>query len=184
MEEQNNIDTEVYHTDNQDLIPEQFSLPYHWDEQCHLILNDDFYLRSLSPEPELLEFPDSLNFDLQEEVVLEKEELFVIKDLACSESSGSTAGTIEAPESLPKRTKTLNDQLDFIMGTCQKHQSSQEKVSKRNRKTPQQVMILIEELGEVPRKITKKEIKAAAVKSGLSELQVYKWHYDRKCRLG
>eukprot|EP00826_Nyctotherus_ovalis_P053891 TRINITY_DN7033_c0_g4_i1.p1 TRINITY_DN7033_c0_g4~~TRINITY_DN7033_c0_g4_i1.p1 ORF type:complete len:214 (+),score=37.60 TRINITY_DN7033_c0_g4_i1:195-836(+) len=212
MENQFNIESEdPFQTLGNDLLPEQFSLPYHWDEECHLILNEDYYLRS--PEPELLELHETPSSEFPEDISLERAnepeliktdlikidltetdksklikadelELIKAKDSACSEASGSTTGTVEVPERLPKRTKTLDDQLDFIMGTCQKHNhSNQEKVPKRNRKTPEQIITLIEILGEVPKKVTRRQLKAAAAKTGLTELQVYKWHYDRKCRL-
>ena len=167
---------------SEDSIFEDYSLPYHWDKECHLILNENFYLGSLSFEPELFEPPPT--FELPLEIPSQPiREQPITKDIICSESSGSTVDKVEVPEPLPKRTKTLDAQLDFIMTTCQKHQPSQEKTNRRNRKSPEQLMILIEELGEVPRKISRKEIKAAALKAGLTELQVYKWHYDRKCRL-
>eukprot|EP00826_Nyctotherus_ovalis_P005727 TRINITY_DN11301_c0_g4_i9.p1 TRINITY_DN11301_c0_g4~~TRINITY_DN11301_c0_g4_i9.p1 ORF type:complete len:135 (-),score=29.31 TRINITY_DN11301_c0_g4_i9:98-502(-) len=129
----------------------------------------------------------SSSFEVLEEMPWEKMEdveLPAMKDVACTEFTGSTADSVEVPNQLPKRNKTLDDQLEFIMETCQKHQSGKEKAHKRNRKTPEQIKILIEELGEVPRKVGKKEIRKAADKAGLTELQVYKWHYDRKCRLG
>ena len=182
MEDQ--INDDFFLESSEDPVQEKFSLPYHWDEDCHLILNENFYLRSL-PEPEPLDSFDSPAFEIPDEVPVKKMKLEFpeINDTTNSESTGSTAESIEIQELLPKRTKTLDDQLDFIMGTCQKHQSGSEKTHKRNRKTPEQIKVLIEQLGEVVRKVTKQEIKEAAKKAGLTELQVYKWHYDRKCRL-
>ena len=173
----NQIDSTIDHSECQiyDITP----LPYHCDGECHLILNDNFYIESPMHDPF-----DGIYLDEDYEYQFEKMEcspkLGVISEIS-SEASGSTgiSDTIEC--AMPVYT-TLDSQLDFIMETTKKHKKPHEPGKKRNKKTPHQLKILMEELGSDPENADKKKIKVVAEKTGLTELQVYKWCWDRKVK--
>lgn len=165
-------------------------LPYHFNDECHLVLNDNFYTPSplygtdklLDPfEDEEMEFDLGSSFEkMKEEVKTE-----AVKVESCetgSEVSTVASGPYVTPIAIPMESiHTLDEQLDFIMETTKKHQKPREKSHRRNRKTPDQLKILIDDLGDV-QNADKLQIKEVAEKTGLTELQVYKWYWDRKSK--
>ena len=173
-------------------------LPYHWDGECQLVLNDNFYVQPQTyQEDDPLE---NLNFEIESNIPFEKMEdspkaetpksenilMETIKaetsSVVSSEASGASiisSSTIHSMQSL----QSLDSQLDFIMETTKKHKKAHDKGHRRNRKTPAQLKTLLEELGDATQNPDKSKIKSAAEKTGLTELQVYKWYWDRKSKI-
>jgi len=189
-------------------------LPYNFDDECHVVINNNFYMQSpLYAEEEIFDlFGDQeMKIDLSGsfekikieefepeveseakaedggEVEVEVEMVDVSKKIVSetesvisTEASDQTMGTM--PFVIPiQGIHTLDAQLDFIMETTKKHQKPREKYQRRNRKTPQQLKILIDELGN-EQNANKSQMKEVAKKTGLTELQVYKWYWDRKAK--
>eukprot|EP00826_Nyctotherus_ovalis_P054349 TRINITY_DN710_c0_g1_i3.p1 TRINITY_DN710_c0_g1~~TRINITY_DN710_c0_g1_i3.p1 ORF type:complete len:200 (+),score=59.78 TRINITY_DN710_c0_g1_i3:192-791(+) len=171
-------------------------LPYHFDDECHLVLNDNFYTHSPLYETKEMDPFDSTEMELDlinpfaetdptaESPEVETSEAKLPVPETESEVSTEASGPFvtSAPFPIPMQSiHTLDAQLDFIMETTKKHQKPREKSHKRNRKTPQQLKTLIDELGSV-QNADKMQIKTVAAKAGLTELQVYKWYWDRKAK--
>jgi len=78
-----------------------------------------------------------------------------------------------------ERCKMLENQLEFIMGRCKRtsKDNQKNKKTKRNRKTQQQLDILSEEFKK-DRDFGKARVRMLGEKTGLSEMQVYKWFWD------
>ncbi len=176
-------------------------LPYHWDGECHLVVNDHFYSHSphspQSPQSKPAALMDDLDFDVNFVTPFEKMDdcyppCETQSVAAPSEASGSTAASfpefeVPLPKAEPIRSKpqTLDAQLDFIMETSKKHAKVHvaEKKHKRNRKTPEQLDILAGEMETVQKmNFDKEKIREIAGKTGLSEIQVYKWYWDRRTK--
>eukprot|EP00826_Nyctotherus_ovalis_P036852 TRINITY_DN3307_c0_g1_i1.p1 TRINITY_DN3307_c0_g1~~TRINITY_DN3307_c0_g1_i1.p1 ORF type:complete len:182 (-),score=48.23 TRINITY_DN3307_c0_g1_i1:49-594(-) len=156
-------------------------LPYHWDGDCHLIVNDGLYSNGLK----LPDSPSSPSFEIEQEEVCElMEDCFDCEvQSVASKVTVSTAGSTEGVKT--ERKETLNDRLDFIMTSgkrCQKDFLKQKKY-KRNRKTKEQLEILAKELENMraqgPDAV---DVDETASRTGLSETQVYKWIWDHKLK--
>ena len=174
-------------------------LPYHWDGECHLVVNDAFYSYfPHTPEKKALDLDDNMDFDLDFDMKYEPmdavEDYMTCesKSLASTNVSASTAGsiaTILEPKTFRSGTsgKSLDAQLDFIMETTKKPPKAlpNEKKNKRSRKTPEQLLILGEALKELENghSMGKKQVAEMAVKTGLTEMKVYKWFWDRGYKL-
>ena len=93
-------------------------LPYHWDGECHLVLNDHFYVDSpSSPRNEIPDPLEDLDFNIEYEPQYEKMEdspYYLEEIAASSEASGSTNPSMEIPI-IPTYGSTLDEKLDFIM---------------------------------------------------------------------
>lgn len=168
------------------------SLPYHWDGECHLVLNDNFYCHS--PAGEHPSLKDDMDFDVNGSYEKVDAGLDEVQSVSTMETGNEQAVPVPAPmeetyESvfgdsvLPasKKVQNLDDQLDFIMESSKKHAklASSEAKHKRSRKTPAQLDVLCQELGNC-QTVDKDKMKYIADKTGLTEIQVYKWYWDRK----
>ena len=172
-------------------------LPYNWDGGCHLVINNNFYSHSRQSSNGSPRTPDSLEFEVGSVGSVEKMDCIEMEEnrmeinyenLAPTETSGSTANTLPPMDPIPKtcpeeidRCKTLDEQLEFIMGRCKRPPKSSliEKKCKRNRKTQEQIDLLNKEF-DVDPTFGKARIHELAEKTGLTEMQVYKWFWDRK----
>jgi hypothetical protein len=160
-----------------------------------MVLNNNFYIQPPLYDEEMFDFFENpemkinLNNSLEKVEVNEpKVEMADVSDKVVSETesviSTEASGPIivTMPFVIPMQSiYTLDAQLDFIMETTKKYQKPREKYQKRNRKTSKQLKILIDELGN-EQNASKSQIKEVATKTGLTELQVYKWYWDRKAK--
>eukprot|EP00826_Nyctotherus_ovalis_P020869 TRINITY_DN1662_c0_g1_i2.p1 TRINITY_DN1662_c0_g1~~TRINITY_DN1662_c0_g1_i2.p1 ORF type:complete len:189 (+),score=53.66 TRINITY_DN1662_c0_g1_i2:104-670(+) len=167
--------------------PAMEELPYNWDGDCHLIVNSKFYAHSRHPSDENSPHtPGSLDFDVDfpQPCQLMNDCDPEVQSLDCTMVTGSTANTERMEEEKAgeegfERCKTLDAQLEFIMGRCKRSKDNQKnKKTKRSRKTQEQLEILSNEF-EQDRSFGKDRVRALAEKTGLSEMQVYKWFWDR-----
>ena len=171
------------------------SLPYHWDGECHLVINDNFYSHSPRSPVEVHQ-PEEVDFDVSLDAPYEKmedcsvaSETYSVAHTLMSASTNSTEPNDMRPpvtESADKgKFQSLDAQLDFIMETSKKHPkiSAAERKHKRNRKTPQQLDMLMKELDKVlESNFDKEKIRDVAIQTGLAEIQVYKWYWDHKSK--
>lgn len=175
-------------------------LPYHWDGECHLVFNEELSYSPRTEEQKMLEQADSMDFELGPDFDLGPDIPFNMMDdyMSCeSESLGSAVtsstansiATILEPKisTAPRSAMSLDAQLDFIMETTKKPPKAMpmEKKCKRSRKTPEQLMILGEALKDLEQGQTmgKKQVAEIATKTGLTEMKVYKWFWDRGYKL-
>eukprot|EP00826_Nyctotherus_ovalis_P044964 TRINITY_DN490_c0_g1_i2.p1 TRINITY_DN490_c0_g1~~TRINITY_DN490_c0_g1_i2.p1 ORF type:complete len:218 (-),score=45.07 TRINITY_DN490_c0_g1_i2:18-671(-) len=161
----------------------KFPLSSHWDEDYHLVLDDNFYI---PPIPNFEAEPvEEIGLNIESENMLEMMEdipRFETESEVSTVASGSTTASLPAI-SIVLHFDSLDAQLDFIMETTKKHAKPLERKHRRSRKTPQQLKILIDELGDTSQNADKAKIKEVAAKVGLTELQVYKWYWDRKSKI-
>ncbi len=174
------------------------ALPYNWDEENHLTVNQAFY----TPDEELVpNLSDQFFADEEKEVGKKVEESPHIKfspmhigdtpkdcpppaECAVSVGSLSTAAASSAG-SRPSSIETIDQQLDFILESVKKQKKMVVKKPKgepkkkltRKRKTSAQLEMLQKEVGETE-VLDKTKIKALAEKTGLKVGQVYKWYWD------
>eukprot|EP00826_Nyctotherus_ovalis_P043415 TRINITY_DN456_c0_g1_i8.p2 TRINITY_DN456_c0_g1~~TRINITY_DN456_c0_g1_i8.p2 ORF type:complete len:196 (-),score=71.61 TRINITY_DN456_c0_g1_i8:238-825(-) len=170
-------------------------LPYHWDGECHLILNNGFYSEfPQTPEEKMVDPMNELDFDIETPYDL-------IEDYSNCESesmsTGATATTSQAVATIlePKSCSSdislmsLDAQLDFIMESTKRIPKpsllTNEKKCKRSRKTPEQLAVLKKALEELKRGETmgKQQVVEMAHKTGLTEMKVYKWFWDKGFKL-
>ena len=165
-------------------------LPYQWDGDCHLTLNQTFY--SSITDPPLSLSSDQFSFeeeynDFMEELPMDFEELkrsgsIVSEESVVSINTLSTDGT-----NGNQKAETIDEQLEFILDSIKKQKkpepkkSGKEKKKKftRKRKTTEQIELLQQEItaNEV---MDRSKIRALATKVGLKVNQVYKWYWDFK----
>ncbi len=87
------------------------------------------------------------------------------------------------PEVRPTAPEILEQKLDFIMATVKTRKCPESNAKgTRTRKSPSQIQVLLLELGHQP-KLKRLKMKEVAAKTGLKELQVYKWFWDHKKRV-
>eukprot|EP00826_Nyctotherus_ovalis_P050564 TRINITY_DN6210_c0_g1_i8.p1 TRINITY_DN6210_c0_g1~~TRINITY_DN6210_c0_g1_i8.p1 ORF type:complete len:210 (+),score=49.85 TRINITY_DN6210_c0_g1_i8:291-920(+) len=171
-------------------------LPYHWDGESHLIVNEDFYsFAPRTPEDKELDENDEMDFDIELDEPLELMEDCADFESESKASTNVTASTSSAvasilePRPLPlvKPVMTLEAQLDFIMETTKKPPKVlvPEKKCRRNRKTPLQLLVLTEALQKLEKgqHMGKKQVVEMAVETGLTEMKVYKWFWDHGYKL-
>eukprot|EP00826_Nyctotherus_ovalis_P009266 TRINITY_DN1243_c0_g1_i2.p2 TRINITY_DN1243_c0_g1~~TRINITY_DN1243_c0_g1_i2.p2 ORF type:complete len:180 (+),score=35.07 TRINITY_DN1243_c0_g1_i2:151-690(+) len=161
-------------------MPTNTCLPYNWDGECHLILNSSFYSHSRGVSDEKGRCLDSLDLDIEFEP-FEPADNRNLSDSQSIETMGSEAmmGAEVAEDREIGRCRTLDSQLEFIMGKCKRSYKNEYRDGKpkRSRKTQEQLDILSEEF-QRDRKFNKTRIRVLAKKTGLSEVQVYKWFWD------
>jgi len=194
MNSQFNANMELNHSRSSS--PTNGQLPYHWDGECHLVVNNEFY----SGLPHTLEkssdVNDSIDFDLgldmyYEAVNIEPEPMgdYVSYETESVASTGVTApsglvvnmmeskSAIEDEDSL-----SLDAQLNFIMECTKKPPKTVSSVRKykRSRKTPEQLAVLRNMLKTLDKgkSIGKNLVTEIAAKTGLPEMKVYKWFWD------
>lgn len=165
------------------------TLPYHWDGECHLVANDR--RSSHSPDERPSVFQDDPDFDV--DCAFDKMDtgLEEIKSVSTMESDSIPQPVAPAAEYRPvfettvlpasMKMHSLDTQLDFIMVSSKKYSRvpANERKRKRSRKTQAQLDVLIQELGDV-QTVDKDKMKDIAQRTGLKEIQVYKWFWDRK----
>jgi hypothetical protein len=172
------------------------ALPYNWDGECHLTLNNAFYA---SIDPPIEDNTDQfLNFEEDENFGKEEEPLVIkISPMNCNEyprtesiesvesiGSLSTDGT-GSQKSMPAEFESLDQQIDFILDSVKKPtrpavpkpKVEKKKKMSRKRKTTAQIEALQKELGEAE-VIDKNKMKELAEATGLTVGQVYKWYWD------
>jgi hypothetical protein len=181
---------QIFTRNNGNSPPTSTILPYSFDNECGLVINDNFYTpsplfgndMSLDPFEDLeLELKMGSSFEKMKEEV-EEDIIKIEPSETGSVISTEASGPIMTRFNVPMESiRTLDEQLDFIMETTKKHQKPREKSHRRNRKTPEQLKILIDDLGDV-QNADKAQIRAVAEKTGLTDLQVYKWYWDRKSK--
>ena len=162
-------------------------LSYHWDGECHLVINDNFY--SHSPVNQQMDFAEVPDFEVEGsydkmEGCLSDVQSSNNMEVSTGVSTDGAVSNFDAPiPSVTTNPHSLEDQLDFIMESSKKHTKTQaaEKKHRRNRKTPAQLDILTTELGSL-QTVDKDKIREVASQTGLSEIQVYKWFWDRKAK--
>ena len=179
--EQNKMPT--YYLQNESETPIPGTLPYHWDGDAHLVINENFYSTSLLDD-EAMEsnFPDFSTTETVESMkdVLPEPDYTML-------GSGSFLSTIESSSdnglqtpSEESQVENIDAKIDFIIETTKKPpKGACTQKRKKGRKTQAQLEILQKELGNV-KNADKSLIKAVALKTGLKEVQVYKWYWDRK----
>eukprot|EP00826_Nyctotherus_ovalis_P020377 TRINITY_DN16396_c0_g1_i1.p1 TRINITY_DN16396_c0_g1~~TRINITY_DN16396_c0_g1_i1.p1 ORF type:complete len:209 (+),score=58.97 TRINITY_DN16396_c0_g1_i1:175-801(+) len=180
-------------------FPETYpsQLPYHWDGDCHLTLNESFYspwTEALAPgftdqllfdeEKEDLDFPSepspssSLTMNCDDSEPLRKESVVSANTL-------STDGT--NTNQMDEKMETIDEQISFILESVKKQKKPvpkkvpQEKKRKltRKRKTTDQLELLQKEITEADT-VNRAKIKELAERTGLNVNQVYKWYWDFK----
>jgi len=183
-------DMQIFMESNISSSPKNTILPYQFDDEYGLVINDNFYTPSPVFGADISLDPfDNSDIDVEmgssfEKIKEEfKEDIMKIEpsetaSVVSTEASGPTVTSFNIPM---QGINTLDEQLDFIMETTKKHQKPREKSHRRNRKTPEQLKILIDDLGDV-QNAEKAQIRAVAEKTGLTDLQVYKWYWDRKSK--
>ena len=165
-------------------VSQEPQLPYHWDGDCRLVINDNMYH---TPASKSLDSPRSPSFeiDMPEPYDLIKDcfdcEVESIVSSEVSASTTETACTGIVPEG--KEKMALEDQLDFIMGSGKKSQKNSLKQTKhkRSKKTKEQLEILIKEWENIRgQDLDALNVEDLAEKTGLTRVQVYKWFWDHK----
>ena len=166
-------------------------LPYQWDGECHLVLNDRFYA---SGEPEQPENEHNFSFEVELKDTLELKEETPAESMAMEDSCSinmetcsvqSTEATMSNNGKIGayagKKGQNIDEQLDFIMESSKKHPKvdNADKKHRRNRKSKEQLDVLIQELDHLE-EVDNDTIKGVATRTGLKEIQVYKWFWDRK----
>ena len=169
-------------------------LPYHWDGECHLTLNQSLYepisdlpapdfsdQSAFDEEKDELEFPSesllslSLPMDCDDSEPLEVESVVSISTL-------STDGT-----NPNQKMETIDEQIDFILESVKKQKKpvvkkppvDKKKKLTRKRKTLNQLDALQKEISE-HEIMNRMQIKELAERTGLKVCQVYKWYWDYK----
>ena len=192
------------------------ALPYSWNEECHLVVNNRFYSSAhheqdneaeMEREEELIEQPElpaPLEFEVNspcakmEDVLSEDQYSYYsssnnlsvsassvsASDIRSTHSSQATNTTARGAKHESSMKKTLDEQLDFIMESGKKPPKPKvdKKRQKRSRKTKTQLAVLEKELKDVIN-ADKEKIKSVALLTGLKEVQVYKWYWDRRAKL-
>ena len=171
-------------------------LPYQWDGECHLVMNDNFYSYiPHSPIDNISDLSKDIDFDIDFDQPYEKMEDYnkcEVKSATSTELSTGTTGTMasmmstkSAPTSKP--SQSLDAQLDFIMESTKKLPKPlpHEKKCTRSRKTPEQLQVLAEALRnlQIGQNIDKRQVSEISKKTKLSEMKVYKWFWDRGYKL-
>ena len=172
-------------------------LPYSWDGECHLVVNNGFHANfPNTPEKKKIDIQDEVNFDLgldipdishepMEDYINCESGSMVSTDV--TPARGTMAGILGAKTSSNKPSISLNAQLEFIMQTTKKPPKAAppEKKCKRSRKTKKQLDIMKDALSELEQGqgMEKKQVVEIATKTGLSEVKVYKWFWDRGHKL-
>ena len=146
-----------------------YKFSYNFDDECCILSNDFSIHSNINQEQRVIE---DLEFDIEYEIPIEKIE--DSHNIEISPNPISTCGNFPMPH-----FDSLDSQLDFITESKKKPVKGQPKIRKRGRKTAKQLQILIEELGNA-KGVDKDAIKAVATKTGLTEVQVYKWYWDKK----
>eukprot|EP00826_Nyctotherus_ovalis_P025118 TRINITY_DN1941_c0_g1_i1.p1 TRINITY_DN1941_c0_g1~~TRINITY_DN1941_c0_g1_i1.p1 ORF type:complete len:178 (-),score=57.91 TRINITY_DN1941_c0_g1_i1:178-711(-) len=157
-------------------------LLYHWDGDCHLVINAKLYH---TPESNSPESPSSPKFEIDPEPYELMDDCvnYETQSVASTQVTDSTS----APEVvLEKRANmTLKDQLEFIMCSGKRAQKDflKTKKYKRSRKTKEQLEILTKELENVREHgLDKLRVDELAEQTGLTEVQVYKWIWDHRLK--
>eukprot|EP00831_Metopus_contortus_P025974 TRINITY_DN22223_c0_g1_i1.p1 TRINITY_DN22223_c0_g1~~TRINITY_DN22223_c0_g1_i1.p1 ORF type:complete len:187 (+),score=28.54 TRINITY_DN22223_c0_g1_i1:170-730(+) len=116
-----------------------------------------------------------LDLDLNSSFVLPEPDFFHDETSSIAESS-----TFQNAEYLSKKS-TLEDKLDFIINTLKRPPKGQgwNKNVKKQKKTPEQLVVLEKELGKF-KHVPRQKIREVAKRIGLKEAQVYKWCWDRR----
>eukprot|EP00826_Nyctotherus_ovalis_P015871 TRINITY_DN1454_c0_g1_i6.p2 TRINITY_DN1454_c0_g1~~TRINITY_DN1454_c0_g1_i6.p2 ORF type:complete len:219 (-),score=74.49 TRINITY_DN1454_c0_g1_i6:209-775(-) len=187
MRKEFNAEEEMKMYDNGSSPQSSTILPYHFDDdEGHLVLNDNFYVQTpLNVAEDLDPFDDS-HFEPGSPFQCMKADVKVhISEVQRSETESEVSTEVSGPPmdvpTAMESVHTLDAQLDFIMETTKKQQKPREKSHRRNRKTRDQLKILIDDLGDVEH-AERGLIKQVAAKTGLTELQVYKWYWDRRSK--
>jgi len=174
------------------------SLPYHWDGDCSLTLNQTIYVPEEDRVPELPDqlFSDEENNELAKEpepsaplispMHCDGDETVRQESLASLGSvSTQAAGSVSSNPS--GSVGSIDEKLDFILDSVKKQKKPAVKKPPtdkkhkltRKRKTNAQLEILQKEL-EDDDVMDKSRMKELAEKTGLKESQVYKWYWDNK----
>lgn len=176
------------------------ALPYNWDGECHLTVNQAFHMPEVAEEPPVPDLSDQW-FSDEEKEELEKcgsppqDQLSPMHcDYDCRTESVASVGSLST-EAASANSRcavmdTLEQQLDFILDSVKKQKKASPKKPKvekkkltRKRKTSAQLEMLQKEVGE-NEVLDKARMKALAEKTGLKVGQVYKWYWDYRRKLG
>ena len=192
------VDPGISHT-SETTNPPDTHLSYCWDGECHLVVNNNFYsYLPHSPEDNImdtLQEPEVGLLDLSVNPCGLMDDIMSCPDydsesVSSSKSlSESTTGTVHCSKSASGATynKSLDMQLDFIMESTKKPPKPQppEKKYVRSRKTKKQLDVLTKELKNLKegQNITKEKVANISLKTGLQEMKVYKWFWDRGYKL-
>ena len=160
-------------------------MPYCWDGDCHLLINDKFYRHT--PSSGSPKSPSSPNFDIDPTPQYEVMDDYFdseIKSVVSSEITESTdAGANNEIEVKETKDMTIKAQLDFIMYSGKKGKKNflKEQKYKRSKKTKEQLDILEYELNDIKNQnIDEEKMDELITKTGLSEKQIYKWLWDHR----
>eukprot|EP00826_Nyctotherus_ovalis_P046915 TRINITY_DN5341_c0_g1_i13.p1 TRINITY_DN5341_c0_g1~~TRINITY_DN5341_c0_g1_i13.p1 ORF type:complete len:210 (-),score=58.23 TRINITY_DN5341_c0_g1_i13:107-736(-) len=172
-------------------------LPYHWDGDCHLTLNQSFYSPwtealaadftdqlDLEEEKEDLDFPfepdpsSPLAMDCEDSQPQRTESVVSVSTLSTDATNGNQMG---------ETMETIDEQIEFILDSVKKQRKpvpkkapvEKKKGLTRKRKTTDQLQLLQKEVSEAEA-VDRGKIRELAERTGLNVSQVYKWYWDFK----
>ena len=180
QDEAREIEMQIFSLSYSYPLSQPSSLPFNWENEGSLVLNNNFYshmeqdefMLPDGKEPELLECMQE-NGGFSEQAA----------DLESCSCPSTDATSNQVPLTTVPEVTTLDEQLEFIMESTKKppKTKSEERKLRRNRKTAEQLAVLTKELaGQL--NVTKEMIKKVSQATGLKEIQVYKWYWDHRAK--
>ena len=169
-------------------------LPYQWDGDYHLTLNESFY--TPWEDIPLPDFTDQLSFDEEKDDLEFPSESSLPSLLAmdCEEPRRKRTKSVVSVGTLStdgtngnQKMETIDEQINFILESVKKQKKpapkkipvDKKKKFTRKRKTIDQLGLLQKEISEADI-VNRSKIKELAERTGLSVNQVYKWYWDFK----